>query len=100
MQISWFLALVLSLVVNYETELPANCEDIFSNVRCGHTLSGVYTIYSSGHSVPVQVYCDMDCGNNHVHDEGRWTVSETRYLVHLTQRNTPTFWEIGLFTID
>ncbi|XP_076158550.1 microfibril-associated glycoprotein 4-like [Alosa pseudoharengus] len=75
MQICWIIALILPLVVNSVTAETANCEDIF---KTGHTLSGVYTIYPTGPSIPVQVYCDMGCGNNHVHDEGRWTVIQRR----------------------
>ncbi|PWS22681.1 hypothetical protein DKP78_17090, partial [Enterococcus faecium] len=70
----WILALVLPLVVSsvaVVTELPADCEDIFNN---GHTLSGVYSIYPTGDSSPVQVYCDMGCNGN----QGRWTVIQRR----------------------
>ncbi|XP_031417953.1 microfibril-associated glycoprotein 4-like [Clupea harengus] len=71
--ICWIIALVLPLVVNSEPLFPVNCEDIFNS---GHVLSGVYTIYPMGHSVPVQAYCDMGCEDNH--DEGRWTVIQRR----------------------
>ncbi|XP_062375062.1 microfibril-associated glycoprotein 4-like [Sardina pilchardus] len=74
--ICWIVALVLPLVVNslpVETEFPANCEDVFNS---GHTISGVYTIYPTGPSAPVQVYCDMGCDGKH--DEGRWTVFQRR----------------------
>ncbi|MCI4394090.1 hypothetical protein PGIGA_G00164670 [Pangasianodon gigas] len=52
---------------------PTDCSDVYAN---GQTLSGVYTIYPTA-DTPVQVYCDMRCGECQTED-GKWTVFQRR----------------------
>ncbi|KAF5889790.1 microfibril-associated glycoprotein 4-like [Clarias magur] len=72
-----FCALLLPLLVAsapISRELfPTDCSDVYAN---GQTLSGVYTIYSTAET-PVQVYCDMGCGERQAED-GKWTVIQRR----------------------
>ncbi|XP_053472336.1 microfibril-associated glycoprotein 4 isoform X2 [Ictalurus furcatus] len=74
---SVFWTLLLPLLVGsipISQELfPTDCSDIYDN---GQTLSGVYTIYPTA-DTPVQVYCDMGCGESQTKD-GKWTVFQRR----------------------
>ncbi|XP_046693608.1 microfibril-associated glycoprotein 4-like isoform X1 [Silurus meridionalis] len=62
--------------------LPLDCEDVYnlkiSTNKSASVPSGVYTIYPAGPDEPVTVYCDMGCGENNSHQDGKWTVIQRR----------------------
>ncbi|XP_053086137.1 microfibril-associated glycoprotein 4-like [Pangasianodon hypophthalmus] len=74
---SVFWTLLLPLLVGStpisQDLFPTDCSDVYAN---GQTLSGVYTIYPTA-DTPVQVYCDMGCGESQTED-GKWTVFQRR----------------------
>ncbi|XP_053085809.1 microfibril-associated glycoprotein 4 isoform X2 [Pangasianodon hypophthalmus] len=63
------LPLLVGSTVISQHLFPTDCSDVYAN---GQRLSGVYTIYPTA-DTPVQVYCDMECGESKTED-GKWTV--------------------------
>ncbi|XP_076000469.1 microfibril-associated glycoprotein 4-like [Genypterus blacodes] len=72
-QVSFFFLLLIPLSACSPVTLPVDCNDLYVS-GLGH--SGVYSIFPAGPLTPVQVYCDMGCGDE---PTGRkWTIIQRR----------------------